>query len=93
MMEGAGIASTPDLIATQQMWGTALYGIGLIAMSLRDADNNVGLIEPVKAVMIICFLAVLVTLYHLYQGFSGPPIYMNIVVQGLAGIGILLKTK
>jgi hypothetical protein len=93
VIQGAGLEPNSGLIATQQAWGTYILGLGFIAFSLRNADSDENLIGPAKGIMITALLITLITLYHLIQGFSGPPIFVNILVQGLTCIGIFLKTK
>lgn len=93
MMEGAGVTPTGDLIGTQQIWGAALIGIGWIAWNLRAAEGNNDLLGIAKAFIVVTALPVLITIYHLTLGFSGPPVYMNILVNGLALIALFIKTK
>jgi len=92
-MEGVGIMPTPDLEVTQQIWGAALVGLGVIAISLKEADKEAALGGPARAVMFTAALSVIVTIYHLWLGFSGPPIFMNILIQTIFAVNIFLKTK
>ena len=93
VMQGAGITPTADLIVTQQIWGTALMGIGLIALTLRGADGNDALRETARSFIIVCLLVVGITVYHLAIGYAGPPIFLNIAINALAAGGIFMKTK
>lgn len=92
-MGSAGLTPTPDLNATYQIWGVALIGIGWIAFKLRDADGNESLIGVAKSFIVVTALSVIVTIYHMTLGFSGPPIYVNILINLIAFIGILQKAK
>lgn len=92
-MQGAGLTPTSDLVVTHQIWGAALMGIGLIALTLRGADGNDALRETARSFIIVCLLVVVITIYHLMIGYAGPPIFLNITINALAGGGIFMKTK
>ena len=93
VMSGAGITPTTDIIATHQIWGAALIGIGWIAFKLKEADDNKALSSVAKGFIVVAGLPVIVTIYHMMQGFAGPPIYMNIIINGLVAVFVLIKTK
>ena len=93
MMQGAGITPTGDLGVTHQIWGTALMGIGLIALTLRGADGNDALRETARSFIIVCLLVAVITIDHLMLGYAGPPIFLNIAINALAGGGIFMKTQ
>ncbi len=82
-----------DLIGTQQIWGAALIGIGWVAWNLRGTEGNQALISIAKAFIVVAALPFVITLFHFTQGFSGPSIYMNILVNGLAMIALFMKAK
>ena len=92
-MEGAGITPTPDLIVTQQIWGVALIGIGWIAWALRGAEGNESLVSVAKTFIVFAALSIAVTVYHFMLGFSGPPIYINVLINLFALIGLFMKAK
>lgn len=92
-MEGAGITPTPDLIATQQIWGVALIGLGWIAWTLRGAEGNESLVGVAKAFIIVTALSLVITVYHFTLGFAGPPIYINVLINLFALIGLFMKAK
>jgi hypothetical protein len=88
-MQGAGFTANGELVATHQIWGSALIGIALIGFSLRSAAAS----GTVRAFAFTGFIAVLVTLYHFMQGFAGPGMYVNVVVQAAFGVGFFLKSR
>jgi hypothetical protein len=92
-MSGAGISPTTDVIATHQIWGAALVGIGWIAFKLKDAEGNDALVSVAKGFVVVAGLPVLVTILHLTQGFSGPAIYVNLIINGLVAILVFMKAK
>ena len=94
VMKGAGMEPTADLLLTQQIWGAALLGIGLVAWSLRGADENDALKGTVMAMAELAAIAAVVTIYHIVaKGVMGPPVILNLVVQLAAAGGIFLKIR
>jgi hypothetical protein len=93
VMQGAGITPTPDLVVTQQIWGAGLVGIGVLAYKAKMVSDSNNFSALVLGFVLTCTLVVVVTIYHLVQGISGPPVYMNLAVNALIGIGLFMKSR
>ncbi len=80
VIEGMGIMAPGELfIATQQIWGTYIIGIGSIAWFMSGSENA----DFFKGMVTLTGLVVIVPLYHIFvQGIGGPPVYINVVVNG-----------
>ena len=80
ILDGMGVMNPSDLfIATQQIWGTYIIGIGAIAWFMSGSEEA----DFFKGMVTLTVLVVVVTLYHIFiKGIGGPPVYINIVVNG-----------
>ena len=93
VMQGAGITPTPDLVVTQQIWGAGLVGIGVLAYKAKMVNDSSNFSALVLGFVLTCALVVVVTIYHLLQGISGLPVYMNLAVNTLIGFGLFIKSR
>ena len=80
IIEGMGVVEPGNLfIATQQIWGTYIIGIGAISWFMSGSEEA----DFFKGMVTLTGLVVVVTLYHIFMmGIGGPPVYINIVVNG-----------
>ncbi len=93
-MEGAGVMPTSGLISAHQMWGAALFGIGWVSWALRGAEGNESLVGVAKTFIVITALSLVITIYHLFIiDFGGLPVYLNVIINLFALIGLFMKAK
>ena len=82
IIESMGAVPNDLFIATQQIWGVYIIGIGAISWFMSDTDNA----DFFKAMTILTGLIVVVTLYHISaKGLGAPPLYVNVVVNAAVG--------
>lgn len=80
ILDGMGAMMPSDLfVATQQIWGVYIMGIGSIAWFMSGTESA----DFFKGMATLTGLVVIVTLYHIIvQGVGGPRVYVNVVVNG-----------
>jgi len=80
VLDGMGVMEPSSLfIATQQIWGTYIIGIGSIAWFMSGSEET----DFFKGMITLTGLVVIVTLYHIFiQGLGAVPLYLNVVVNG-----------
>ncbi len=78
VIEGMGITPTPELIATQQIWGAYIVGIGVLVWFLSGLEDKAFF----KGLVSLTGLVVIWSLYHIIaKDLGAPPIYINTVVN------------
>jgi hypothetical protein len=60
---------------------------------LRGAEGNESLVSVAKAFIVFAALSLVVTVYHFTLGFLGPPIYINVLINLFALVGLFMKAK
>ena len=80
VLDGMGVMEPSSLfMATQQIWGTYIVGVGAIAWFMSGSEEA----DFFKGMVTLTGLVVVVTLYHIFiQGLGAVPLYLNIVVNG-----------
>lgn len=84
IIESVGGVPTPILIATQQIWGIYIIGVGAISWFMSGTDNA----DFFKGLTTLTGLVVILTLYHIFMKDMGAaPLYVNTLVNAVvAGI-------
>ena len=82
IIESMGAVPSALFIATQQIWGVYIIGIGAISWFMSDTENA----DFFKAMTILTGLVVVVTIYHIVaKGMGAPPLYINVLVNAAVG--------